>query len=236
MLVLADSLALVRPEENITEKDLYSYKIQLKMHKELYVVSKAIQNNSSIRENSYESDIYHQRASDCSFLILGLGIVDCSPRLFSKNVKELLNYLTKVPIVKRFAHLYIRFKSKYRIYFTKKDRITETSIIEYQKNINLIIDNIKKYNKIEHIFITNIASPGKALIDKSFGIHNNIKKYNKVLEHISQKENISIIDVYGFTQKYSQYILSDGHHISSEVHDFIGDSVVSFFKSNKCNS
>ncbi len=230
MLILADSLCLVRPEDHILETDLYPYKIQSALPQQLYVISKAKKNNTSAIENADEAYIYHQKATNCHYAVIALGIVDCSPRLFSKTTKKILACMSEIPFIKKVAHGYIKFKSRYRYQLTKQNPLTEVSKIDYENNIKSIIKKLKLHNPIEHIFLINIAYPGKYLIERSYGIEKNIMDYNNVLINIAKEENISIVNVYDFTHKNPKYILDDGHHISSEVHDFIAEKITSFFK------
>lgn len=228
MTVLGDSLALVRPEDGITEKDLYPYKIQVQLNGDIYVNSKAIKNNSSAIENSISGLVYHQQVGCSSYVILGLGIVDCSPRLFSKRIKIFLECMTKFPIIQKFAYAYIKYKSQNRLLLTCKKQMTETSLGEYKKNMKNIIETIKLYNPIEKIFLLTIAFPGPYLTERSWGIKENIEAFNAVLYELANAEKtlIEIIDVYSFTAKHPEYILSDGHHISVEVHDYIAQTIV----------
>lgn len=228
MTVIADSLALVRPEDNITEKDMYPYKIQLQLNGNVYVSSKAIQNNSSTIENSLSGLVYHLQAGCSSYVILGLGIVDCSPRLFSKRMKIFLECVTKIPILRKFAYGYIVYMSQNRLRVTQKKQQTETSLEEYKENMKSIIEKIKLYNPIEKIFLLTIAFPGPYLTERSWGIKGNIQAFNGVLYDLADTEKslIDIVDVYAFTEKYPEYILADGHHISVEVHDYIAQNIV----------
>lgn len=228
MTVLGDSLALVRPEDGISEKDMYPYKIQVQLHEQIYVNSKVVKSNSSTIENSLSGLVYHQQAGCSSYVILGLGIVDCSPRLFSKGMKIFLECITKMPFICKLAYGYIAYKSRHRFHFTRRKNISETSIEEYRENMRSIIEKIKLYNPIEKIFLLTIAFPGSYLTERSWGIKENIEAFNKVLYDLAthEKSLIDIVDVYSFTAKHPEYILSDGHHISVEVHDYIAQSIV----------
>lgn len=235
LTILGDSLALVRPEDNICEKDLYPYKIQQALNKRIYVNTKAVKNNTSAIENSLSGLVYHIQAASASYAIIGLGIVDCSPRLFSKKMKQVLDCATKIPYINKIAHRYIAYHSNNRFKLTKKKSITETSVEEYRENMKEIISNLQKYNPIEKIFLITIAFPGPYLTERSWGIEQNIRQFNDVLYELSQLNTdlIHLVDVFSFTQKHPEYILSDGHHISVEVHDFIATEVIHFLKT--CN-
>lgn len=234
MTILGDSLALVRPEENITEKDIYPYKIQSHLYREVYVISKAIKNNSSTIENSLSGLVYHQQAASASYAAIGLGIVDCSPRLFSKKMKSFLGCMSKIPLIKKIVHRYIAHKSEHRLRYTQKKRQTETSVTKYRENMQSIVDKIKLYNPIEHIFLLTIAAPGPYLMVRSWGIEENIQRFNDVLHKIANNESnlISIVDVYQYTKQHPDFILADGHHISIEVHDYIAKSIVEKIENN----
>jgi len=228
MTVLADSLALVRPEDHITEKDMYPYKIQVQLNGEIYVSSKVVKSNSSTIENGPSGLVYHLQAGCSSYVILGLGIVDCSPRLFSKRMKAFLECVTKIPLVRKLAYGYIAYMSRNRLRLTRKKQQSETSLEEYKLNMKSIIEKIKLYNPIEKIFLLTIAFPGPYLTERSWGIKENIEAFNSVLHDFVANEEalIDIVDVYAFTKQHPEYILADGHHISVEVHDYIAQSIV----------
>lgn len=235
LTVVADSLALVRPEDNIYEKDMYPFKIQKELKNKIYVNSKAVKSNSSTIENEQVGFVYHAKGASASYLVIGLGIVDCSPRLFSKKMKQFLDCASKIPLVSKFVNRYIAYKSRNRFALTKNKPMTQTSVLEYESNMNQIVSNFQKYNTIKEIFLLTIAFPGPYLSERSWGIEENIKQFNSILYKMAQSNpsKIHIIDVYEFTQKNPQYILADGHHISIEVHDFIAASIVKIIKNQE---
>jgi len=226
VLVLADSISLVRPDDAIEEKDLYTYKIQHVLKEKLYLISKARKNNTSEIESTQEAFIYHHKAANCHYAIIFLGIVDCAPRTFSKTTKKVLNCMSQFIILKKVAGLYIKLKSSERYQRTKKHQLTEVSKEDYNQNMLKIIHNLKQNNPIEHIFFINILTPGKVMTTRSFGIEKNVLDYNQVIDNLCSAEQVTLIDLYSFTKENPQFVLDDGHHITKEAHDFIANKII----------
>jgi hypothetical protein len=131
------------------------------------------------------------------FFVIQLGIVDCAPRLFSKKAKKRLETLSGIPVLRRFAYRYIRYKSKNRLKFTKKKQIQEVPSEQFDLNIRSIIEKIKNNNPIKKIWLINIAYPGDHLQNRSYGILEVINRYNMILKKIKEDEPlINIIDMY----------------------------------------
>ena len=228
--VLGDSLAIVRPDNNITEEDLYSYKIQESLLN-TYVLNKGIKNNNSTKENNKEAFIYNIKAAKSKYFSIQLGIVDCSPRLFSDKTKLIFRLITelKIPILKNLIKFYISYKSKHRLHLTRKNNKVEVKVEDYKLNLQSILNKIEDNNPVKKIFLINIAYPGEILISRSHGILNNIKTYNNILIELreSNKELVEIIDVYTFTKNNKHVILEDGHHYNTEYHNFIANQIIS---------
>jgi hypothetical protein len=68
LTILGDSLSLRRNEDNILEKDIYSFLIQEKIKDNFFVINKSKKNNTSEIENSFENFVYNiEGAQSCFF-------------------------------------------------------------------------------------------------------------------------------------------------------------------------
>jgi lysophospholipase L1-like esterase len=223
--ILGDSLALVRPEDDISETDLYSYKIQSRYFDEFYVLNKAMKSNDTRFVNSREALVYQIQAARSSFFVIHLGLVDCTPRLFTSSQHSLLGEMTQLPILEKLAHWIIKQRSKRRMELTKKRVIFRTTVEEYEENLNGIVEKIHQHNPVERIFLINIAFPGKNFVSRNYDVVNHIKKYNEVLERIAKKSDVSLVDINSATLQHPEFLLSDGQHLSKLGHDFLAKRI-----------
>ncbi len=231
LTILGDSLSLRRAENEIFEKDIYSFLLQEKIKNTIFIINKSQANNTSEIQNSFESFICNIKGAQSRFFVIQLGIVDCAPRLFKKRTKQILDLLSGIPIIRNLSSYYIKYKSANRLKITKRKLIREVSPKQFDSNIRSIIEKIKNNNPIKKIWLINIAYPGDYLQNRSFGIIEIINEYNAILEKI-RKDNktlIDIIDVYSFTSSNPSFILPDGHHITVDVHKFIASEIYKHF-------
>src|SRR5260221_3443319 len=120
MTILADSLALVRPEEGIYLKDLYSYKLQERFAGRLYAINHGRVGNHSRYENDSVAFVYHISAEGSQFFCIHLGIVDCTPRLFSEGQKVFLSALSGSKLWGGLTRAFIRRRSNKRYELTRQ--------------------------------------------------------------------------------------------------------------------
>lgn len=216
LVILGDSLALPRPADGIDDTDTYS----LKLAKNIIVINKSQYGNNTIDQlNRIEADVAGTHAD---FYTIQLGIVDCSPRIFSDRQKKLLSTLSIY--FPRIIRYYIRYKTKNRYQKTRKKKLSYTSINQYAENIQKIIDVIQQFNNVKKIFLINIAYPSKLLKEKNYNIENIIEQYNERL-NIIKNNVVTVIDLFSYTKKNPNALLKD-EHISIEGHDFIAKSIL----------
>ena len=129
IVVLGNSLPIPRPEDGVGYHDTYPY-ILTSMGFEVINKSKRI---NDIEIQSIETNLLDDvDAFQPNYLIMHFGIVDCSPRLFTKNNRKLLGILPNI-----ITNNIIIFFSKYRYAITRFRKI----IVRVKKN-NKNIKNI----------------------------------------------------------------------------------------------
>jgi len=169
------------------------------------------------------------KSANARYVILQLGIVDCAPRLLT-TLERAVGYLArKSKFSNSIFNYYIRWKSKHRMFFTKWFPMTRVKIKSYEYNMKKIIENFSENNNVENFFVINIAYPGDGLINKSFGIVQNIENYNSVLNTISLTSGgkVKVIDLYSKTRANKSLVtVDDGHHIKTEAHCWIAESIL----------
>ena len=124
IVVLGNSLPIPRPEDGVGYHDTYPY-ILTSMGFEVINKSKRI---NDIEIQSIETNLLDDvDAFQPNYLIMHFGIVDCSPRLFTKNNRKLLGILPNI-----ITNNIIIFFSKYRYAITRFRKITYVSIESFE--------------------------------------------------------------------------------------------------------
>lgn len=236
LFIIGDSLACPRPWEGIGCNQVYSTLIQKEVsNDDVYVVNLAGGGRSS---SDYLTDTFFKTyvvSGAVSYLVIQVGIVDCAPRLLTTFERILAFLCGKTAVSNKIFSYYIRWKSKHRMFFTKWFPMTKIKVDNYEKNIRKIISNFSQENPLEKIVLVNIAYPGHELVDKSWGILENIHRYNKVLEAVKHEapDKVAIIDLFEKTKANKHWITKDdGHHVLAEAHEWIALQIVNIIRNN----
>jgi lysophospholipase L1-like esterase len=202
-----------RPDEGVEYEDLYSYLLLKEGHEVINRSKRANDTNIQTQKQNLLDDIIFLKPD---ILILHLGIVDCAPRIFKRHEKRIVNIL---PFLIR--KLIINICSKHRYFITKFRKITYVNEGKFEKNIIKLIETAKNFSK--KIIIIKILNTLEENDKRSYNFNNNIQKYNKILEKISNKYNyIEIIDPNLFGKKG---LLNDGIHINKQMHQYLFNKI-----------
>lgn len=153
---------------------------------------------------------------DCC--VIQVGIVDVTPRVFSRRVLRLLDF---VPASSRFVKKISRSR-----------KLTEM-IGRPWVNLQLFIDTAKsiylRAGEISNsVLFLEIARPTNFLINNAGDFSDRVALYNSCLQTVAEK---NFIEVYG-GDKPDIYILPDGHHLANQGHRLIADLLNIKFNSN----
>lgn len=225
--VLGDSIAMVRPDDGLFERDLYSCKLQQKLGQGYCVVNKARVGNHAAWTVSEDSIVYHVRGAKAHFFSIQIGVVDCAPRMFTEEERRHLAKLVNYPLLGNLIKAHIRRQSLRRYEITQNRQIVLTPPDEFESHYRVLIANIRKYNPVQAIYILNIGYPGAYFSSRNYGIEANIKMFNDILQKIvnDNSDLLRMVDVHSYTKEHPKYILADGHHFGPEVHAFIADEI-----------
>ncbi|MCK9491393.1 MAG: SGNH/GDSL hydrolase family protein [Sulfurimonas sp.] len=228
--LIGDSLSMTRIDDGITLENTYIYKIFDILLKKPFICNGSIRGNSTLisSSTSYYKE-YLESNKNNNYIIIHLGIVDCSPRIFNKIEKKIIDCTLGISVVNKFTKLFLNYRTKNRFYYTKKNSYVEVNIDEFDKNIRKIIKQLLELNyNLKKIFLINIASSNDYIKSKSYNIESNIIQYNKIYDDVAQsfQKIVDIIDVYSFTKNNLDGLLNDGQHISSKTHDFIANEII----------
>jgi acyl-CoA thioesterase-1 len=217
LLIAGDSLSMSRHEFGIDYEKMYSSGLAASFPGRLVV-------NASLRANSTRrivSDDYLQeyiRPMQPNVIILQIGVVDCLPRLLGDFERKCISLLSRATITGKLTAYYLRLKTAHRYAITKKHPRTIVPQDEFDRNLKVLRKNAPSGCRF---IIINIPHPGDDLIKKSYGVAENIQRYNASLAIAFNDENSIIVDLYGATIANPNYLLADGYHISSIGHAFL---------------
>ena len=220
IVIIGDSLSLPRPDDGINFECTYPYLLSKELDSFIII-------NRSRRANDTKEQTVNQNIMDDivylkpDILIIHLGIVDCAPRIFSRNETTLLKYL-------KFVNKYIiKFASRHRYLITKIFKKVYVKPNEFQQNLEVLIKKVKEYTN--KVYIVNIANTNEENINKSYGFIQHINTYNEILENIAKDENIKLIDINSVT---GNILLDDGIHLNENGN--IKMSQILIREINKC--
>ena len=219
ILLVGDSLSMVRPDSGIGLEETYAYMLQKQLKNSLIINASARANSSqaALSDNySYET-LY---AFKPDLIIYFLGIVDCMPRLFSKTERLFLRLLMATRFLRGLGKLIIGYRSKRRYAITKKKLIQFVSIDKWNDNLEKFI--LKTKGKI--IFV-NIPCPGNRLLSRNYAVDEIVNNYNFCLSEQAKKHDAMLIDFYSITKSFPNLLLEDGYHITVEAHKILSQKL-----------
>lgn len=229
LIILGDSLSCPRPWEGVGTADTYAYIVQRELRGSIYVQNLAYSDRCTA---DYITDSFTKtyiQSANADYVVIQLGIVDCAPRLLTTFERAIGFIGRKSKFTNALFNKYIRWKSKHRLFFTKFFPLTRVQLTAYENNIETIIKNFSASNVVNDFYFINIAYPGSFLTEKSFGILENIEKYNAALKRVSLQcsSKVQIIDLFSATKLNPSWIASaDGHHILKAAHLWIADEIL----------
>lgn len=223
ILLIGDSLSMVRPDHGVRFEDTYAYLLQNRL-KDCIIFNASQRANSS--QNVLSSNYCYETfdAINPDLIIYFLGIVDCMPRLFTSAQRLLLRLIMASRYFRGIGRLIISYRSKRRYALTKKRLIQFVPIEDWNKNVEILL---KKKSKV--IFV-NIPFPGDRLLTRNHGIVDIIDNYNASLLSLSKKYGGTVIDFNSITKQAPVLLLEDGYHITAEAHKVLSNLLIDEIK------
>jgi lysophospholipase L1-like esterase len=219
-LIVGDSLAMVRPRDNVLFLDLYATKLARERPESL-VVNGGVRANSSkgILSESYFDEYVSALPPD--HVVVHLGIVDCTPRIFHPLERLVLDLMGRTKIGRRVSEKVISFRSQRRFSYTQKKSISLVPLSQFQANLRLFFASVRSANPAVQFTFVNIAYPGAKMIERNFGMLDQIRRYNDVLEAEARAMDSKVVDLFSFSRLNPHVVLDDGYHINSEAHMYL---------------
>lgn len=223
IIIIGDSLSMQRLKDNTKYEDTYGYLVKTsldpKERNHVYILSKRA--NDSLTQSKPDNLLYNIKQFDPDIVIIHLGIVDCAPRLFTKNQQYIISILPE-----KLRSSIIAFISKRRLFFTKHFPKVYVKKGDFERHMQIIIDFIIA-NDAKPIII-NVAKPDKRLISRSYNILQNVKDYNMVLLKLAEKNKCPLIDNYKMAEGIPGYLISGEVHLTKLGHKLLADEILKF--------
>ena len=153
-------------------------------------------------------------------VIIHIGIVDCSPRPISKNMRRVVSILPE-PIKQKvilFLHDHRSAMQRFMIHrFTTPKKFKKI----YNKMLEKLTEN--------SVFCIGIGPVSQRMIDRSFGLDGSIAMYNEIIkECVSKHDNCYYVDtekhfrerMSGDNTSEDDIFLKDGHHYTKLGHKY----------------
>lgn len=220
ILVIGDSLPILRVDDNIPYEDTYGYLVKKHIeatNSSIYIIAKSA--NISETQSRPHNIIYDIKQFEPDIVITSIGTSDCLPRLFTRMERILIGCLPPM-----LTELIISFFSKKRSFYTKYFPLVYVKLHDYEKNMQEIINEIKKIGAKP--IIINIAKPPDETISRSHNIMQNVSSYNKVLFKLAEKNDCQIIDFYSQSKEHPEYFISDGIHLSKSGNQVMAKMII----------
>lgn len=229
IVIIGDSLACPRPWIGLGQEDTYAARIQRALGEKAHVISLAYGERSTRHYASEAFTKTYVERSNTNTLIMQLGIVDCAPRLMTLSERGIGYLCRKMRITNTIFMKYVAFKSKHRMFFTKKFPNVMVKKDEFERNVHTIISNYINYGNTGRIILINIAYPGDHLTKRSYNVLSIIEAYNEVLQRaaVADPDRVRLIDLFSITRDDTSLITpEDGHHITTSAHEIVSKALL----------
>ena len=143
-------------------------------------------------------------------VIFHFGISDCAPRLFKKSSNSiLLNSVFR----RLTGDVFLKFLSKFRLYFTKIRPLVYIGLEDFIPNINRIEDEVRRWSPDCEFYFVGISDSQK-MDNKSYNYNANVSRYNKAISEKYQEKFIDADNMAG----NGNLLISDHVHFNKEMH------------------
>lgn len=205
IVLFTDSLAMPREEPEVTFfEDTYPY--LLRKDYEVFQFSKGGGLMSEFVEQTF---YYNQYKPD--IIILQIGIVDCSPRAFTKLEEAFFHSNRLLGLVRSFIS-----KSGLSKKIRNFRRLSWTPKRSYRQGCEFFISKFPQ----SKVFALSIVPPSKGYEKQVPGISKKIDEYNNILKEVFKQDFIDLSNI------PMEGIMSDHHHLTKVGHQYVYDKIM----------
>jgi lysophospholipase L1-like esterase len=227
VVILADSLAMARPESEGDIRDDATYPSLLdRSLRRKFGASAPILIERGTRRRTIElvladwPELVELKSAEV--VIVHVGIVDCAPRVFMRLEHDLVNRLRPKALrdaILRFVHKHRRsiIRMRPRVYVPPE---------RFRRHVQEVIE-LARTSAVQSLVFVNILSPPPELETRSPGFQKNVSVYNQILEESVRGERLSLIDLDRMIREAggTEKLTIDGIHINEEGHALLARSL-----------
>lgn len=221
-IIVGDSLAMVRPDDGIQLRHTYAYLLQQQFAGRVHVhnASRRAQTSRMILESGYFSE-EHVRPTEPDLVVLHVGIVDCTPRIFTDRERQALSLLARAPLGAVPAKWLTEFASARRGEVTRRRRITLVPVDEFQSNLRRFVHDVRSGAPRCEFQFVEVCCPTGTMAERNYAIVDRVREYNQAARLVVEDVGGVTIPLFAFTRSNPGVLLADGYHLGIEAHTFI---------------
>lgn len=220
VVIFGDSLPRPRPDLDASEateyEDTYAYIVREKLRGIADVEISYVESLDTNDAVHWSQRMVAFRRPD--IVVYHLGINDCSPRIFRKNSHSLL---LRPWFRKATADVGVRALSRMRPWLTRVRPLVYTTPEVFESNLAAMVGEAREYNPEVYTVGVSIALAGPAVAERSFGIQENIARYNGILARAFD----AFVDVNELVPSDRLHI-SDGVHLTHDAHQALAEEIL----------
>jgi lysophospholipase L1-like esterase len=220
VLVVGDSLSLTRHESGLAYEQIYPVRLQRELPDDI-VINGSLRGNSSetVAAEGYLTEYVRPLRPDT--VVIQLGIVDCTPRLFSRGEKLALSAMNHTPGLRVVSRGIISLASRHRRTLTRWRQRCQVRPDDFDRYLRAFADEARRCNDSCRFVVVNIPCPTGVFLESNYRVEALVQQYNGLLEGLVRDFRGSLVDLYGFTRSSPGVLLADGYHLNAQAHDFL---------------
>ena len=221
ILILADSLALPRPEgEGYTPyESTYPFILDQTLRDgsaDFNVIERGMRRRTieNVLEDWYE--LVELRKPDV--VVVHVGIVDCAPRVFLRHERDRMERFRPARVrikILDFAH-------KHRKQIVQLRKVVYVPREKFAQGVNEVVERATNSGVKSLVFI-DIISPPDEMEERSPGFQKNVETYNQILSGTASSAGVKLLALNDLVKANggTSKLTVDGIHLSSEGHQLL---------------
>ena len=206
IITLGDSIALKRKEKRLPISSYIEHVSTALDHKPFIQFNMGGATSRDLVSQSH-SLTEQFTCDEVNLLIVQIGIVDCTPRLYPKMLNR-----------------HVKLK-KYFIKINKLLKIYDKSWVgeeEFEYNVRVALGLLKTVGLHKIVFLSILPACGQ-LLNKINSINLKIDRYNRLIFKLCEEQDIKFLDL--STIKTDGF-LKDGHHLDETGHQSVSKKIL----------
>lgn len=230
LLIAGDSLSMSRHVDGITFEQTYAVLTQRALPGAL-VINGSERASSSRRIGSEDYLDEYLRPLSPDHVVVQVGVVDCTPRIFTDGERRVLGLMQRVPLLRAVSAAIIRAASRHRAAITSRRNMPMIALDEFDRHLRTFIAEARRIRGGCRVALVNIACPNATFLSRNPGALAFVERYNAALASIAAESGSRVIDLFDFTRRHPESLLPDGYHINAMAHQFLHKALMAHLAS-----